>query len=177
MVASARVDAFPRVTFHGRLSQLRISPTTTNGVVTYQAVIDIANPQNRLRPGMTATITVITAQRSDVLRVPNAALRYQPGESGLPGRTAGLLAGSNSSGAPPPALDPVDDDANDRVTRGSVYIVHGTSGAARVIVSVGITDGRQTEIEGPGIAAGQQVILDETDAQTKPRGPGGPRMF
>jgi HlyD family secretion protein len=202
MAATARVDAFPREVFHGRLSQLRISPNTTNGVVTYQAVIDISNPQHRLRPGMTATITVITAQRADVLRVPNAALRYQPGvnnptgagphsTSGSAGRPIGPAfveapvgatrpggpPDSKLSGGPPSVLAPADDDGDDRGTWGSVYIAKSEGGAVRLSVSVGITDGTQTEIEGPGIAAGQQVVLDETATQARPRGPGGPRMF
>ncbi|MDP3216430.1 MAG: efflux RND transporter periplasmic adaptor subunit, partial [Deltaproteobacteria bacterium] len=78
MEASARVDAFPRDNFRGTVRELRITPTTTNGVVTYQAVIDVDNPQSRLRPGMTATVTAVAARHAAVLRVPNAALRYRP---------------------------------------------------------------------------------------------------
>ncbi len=78
LAASVAVDAFPRETFRGEVRSLRITPTTTNGVVTYQAVIEVANPQRRLRPGMTATVTVVTARHDATLRVPNAALRYRP---------------------------------------------------------------------------------------------------
>jgi HlyD family secretion protein len=87
MEATARVDAFPRDEFRGTVRELRITPTTTNGVVTYQAVIDVDNPQSRLRPGMTATVTAVTARHAGVLRVPNAALRYRP-SSGRRGRRA-----------------------------------------------------------------------------------------
>jgi HlyD family secretion protein len=78
MAAEARVDAFPANVYRGVVSQLRITPTTTNGVVTYATVIAVDNPARELRPGMTATLTVRTRHRSAVLAVPNAALRYRP---------------------------------------------------------------------------------------------------
>jgi HlyD family secretion protein len=78
MAAEARVDAFPANVYRGVVSQLRITPTTTNGVVTYATVIAVDNPARELRPGMTATITVSTRHRAAVLAVPNAALRYRP---------------------------------------------------------------------------------------------------
>ncbi len=78
MAAEARVDAFPANVYRGVVSQLRITPTTTNGVVTYATVIAVDNPALELRPGMTATITVSTRHRAAVLAVPNAALRFRP---------------------------------------------------------------------------------------------------
>ncbi|HWR53432.1 MAG TPA: efflux RND transporter periplasmic adaptor subunit [Bryobacteraceae bacterium] len=77
--ASFTVDAFPRDTFEGRIAQVRLNPTTVQNVVTYTAVIDVANPGLKLRPGMTANITAVVAETKNVLRIPNAALRYQPG--------------------------------------------------------------------------------------------------
>ncbi len=78
-VALARVDAFQGRTFRGRVSEVRYGAVTTAGVVTYPAVITVANPDMELRPGMTATVTVVSARHPNVLRVPNAALRYVPG--------------------------------------------------------------------------------------------------
>jgi len=72
------VDAFPNDTFTGRISQVRLSPQTSQNVVTYTAVIDVANPDLKLKPGMTANVTATVAEKKDVLQVPNAALRFKP---------------------------------------------------------------------------------------------------
>ena len=77
-VITFKVDAFPRDTFTGRVSQIRMNATTVQNVVTYNTVIDFANPDLKLFPGMTAYITIPVASTSDVVRVPNGALRYKP---------------------------------------------------------------------------------------------------
>jgi HlyD family secretion protein len=73
-----RVDAFPRDTFKGKVTQVRMNPTTVQNVVTYDTVIDFANPDLKLFPGMTAYITIPVATAENVIRVPNGALRYKP---------------------------------------------------------------------------------------------------
>ena len=73
-----KVDAFPRDTFTGRVSQIRMNATTVQNVVTYNTVIDFDNPELKLFPGMTAYITIPVASASNALRVPNGALRYKP---------------------------------------------------------------------------------------------------
>ena len=78
MQAIFTVDAYPNERFSGTVRQIRNSPQTVQNVVTYDAVIDVANPELKLRPGMTANVTFIYAEKSDVLRVPNAALRFRP---------------------------------------------------------------------------------------------------
>ena len=77
-VVTFKVDAFPRDTFTGRVSQIRMNATTVQNVVTYNTVIDFNNPELKLFPGMTAYITIPVASASNVLRVPNGALRYKP---------------------------------------------------------------------------------------------------
>ena len=72
------VDAFPDRTFNGKVIQIRNSPLTVQNVVTYDCVIEVANPDLKLKPGMTANVSIITAQRTNVLRVPNVALRFKP---------------------------------------------------------------------------------------------------
>lgn len=72
------VDAYPRDVFRGRISQIRLKPEKVQNVVTYTAVIDVDNPDLKLKPGMTANVTVLVAQRKNVLKVPNAALRFRP---------------------------------------------------------------------------------------------------
>ena len=75
------VDAFPDRKFAGKVIQIRNSPTTVQNVVTYDTVIEVSNPDLKLRPGMTANATIITAERDGVLKIPNAALRFRPPES------------------------------------------------------------------------------------------------
>ncbi len=149
MAAVARVDAFPRETFGGAVSQLRITPTSTSGVVTYATVIALANPELKLRPGMTATITIVTRRRPDALCVPNAALRYRPPSAARP------------SAEPSPGA-------------GTVYVLRGGR-AAPVAVAAGITNGVVTEVSGEGLRVGDEVILDDTDAAGA-RSAGGARM-
>jgi HlyD family secretion protein len=78
MKAQFAVDAFPGRTFEGKVRQVRNSPTTTQGVVTYDAVIDVDNSDHMLRPGMTANITFVLQQVADAIKIPNAALRFKP---------------------------------------------------------------------------------------------------
>jgi len=77
-VVTFKVDAFPRDTFTGRVSQIRMNATTVQNVVTYNTVSDFNNPELKLFPGMTAYITIPAASAANVLRVPNGALRYKP---------------------------------------------------------------------------------------------------
>jgi HlyD family secretion protein len=73
-----KVDAFPKDTFHGVVSQVRMNPTTVQSVVTYDTIIEFANPELKLFPGMTAYVTIPVATVQSVLKVPNTALRYKP---------------------------------------------------------------------------------------------------
>jgi HlyD family secretion protein len=73
-----RVDAYPTETFHGSVHQVRLNPLTVQNVVTYSTVIDVPNPELKLKPGMTANVNIEIARRDNVLRVPNAALRFRP---------------------------------------------------------------------------------------------------
>jgi len=73
-----RVDAFPAEEFTGNVTQVRLQPTTVQNVVTYQTVIDVPNPELKLKPGMTANVNIEIARRTNVIRVPNGALRFRP---------------------------------------------------------------------------------------------------
>src|SRR3954453_2978509 len=73
-----RVDAFPNEAFTGAVKQVRLQPTTVQNVVTYQTVIEVPNPQFKLKPGMTANVSIEIARKSNVLRVPAAATRFRP---------------------------------------------------------------------------------------------------
>jgi HlyD family secretion protein len=105
-----RVDSFPDRTFRGRVEQVRLQPTVAQNVVTYSAMISADNPGQILMPGMTATVTVVSQERDDVVRVPAAALRFRPEgyEAGAnrPGGRRGDQAEA-SPGAAPAAASPV----------------------------------------------------------------------
>jgi HlyD family secretion protein len=88
------VDAFPNRRFEGQVRQVRYAPITNQNVVNYITVVDVANPDLKLRPGMTANASIITDQRTNVLRIANAALRFRPPESALPKTATNSPAGS-----------------------------------------------------------------------------------
>ncbi len=90
------VDAFPTRTFHGTVIQIRNAPQTNQNVVTYDTVIGVDNSDLKLRPGMTANVSVITAQRTNVLKIPNGALRFHPPEA-ADARNEGGTGGSNNA--------------------------------------------------------------------------------
>jgi len=103
-MVSFKVDAFPKVTFSGRVSQVRLNATTVQNVVTYNTIIDFDNPELRLFPGMTAYITIPVATANSVLRVANGALRYKPDLSAEQIRALyqkyGLMRQAAGGGAP-----------------------------------------------------------------------------
>jgi HlyD family secretion protein len=76
------VDAFPGKDFDGKIQQMRLNPQTVQNVVTYNVVIDVSNPDQVLKPGMTANLTITIDERNNVLKVPNAALRFDSGARG-----------------------------------------------------------------------------------------------
>jgi HlyD family secretion protein len=167
MPAEASVDAFAGETFSGIVSQVRYNPNSVQGVVTYLAVVDVDNPDMKLRPGMTATVTVKTRSVKDVLRLPNAALRYKPTPPGKDGAKEGEAAKSESR--PEPLAR----------GKGRVYLIEdstpGKEKAEPKIVDVGITDGINTELKATDLPVGAKVVTDETDQDDAKKR--GPRIF
>jgi len=153
MEADCVVDAFPGEVFHGTVAQIRISPNNTSGVVTYPAVVEVANPEDKLRPGMTATITVHTHEAHGVARVPNAALRYRPSPP----------TGPEGKPIPQPPEAPL------AKGQGRVWVLTsdrpGAEKAEQRVVSIGITDGMFTVVDDPSISAGVKVVTDETETE------------
>src|SRR3989440_4184835 len=95
------VDAFPMRTFHGKVVQVRNAPITVQNVVTYDTVIGVSNPDLKLKPGMTANVSVIVAQKDNVFQIKNAALRYRPAEATpaeLGSRSPGPMGARGSGG-------------------------------------------------------------------------------
>jgi len=140
MAVTFRVDAYPDVTFEGRVAQVRLQGELVSNVVTFMTVIDVANRELKLKPGMTANVTVQVASSADALRVPNAALRIRPTSEQLAALGAGATPDSN--GGPPNA--------------GAVWRQVGET-LERVPVRTGITDGSFTEITGGALEADDRV--------------------
>jgi HlyD family secretion protein len=172
MPATFTVDAYPSEVFKGKVRQIRNSPTTVQNVVTYDAVIDVANPELKLKPGMTANVTFIYAEKEDVLKVANAALRFKPppgfyvpeggaaGGSGPGGQGGGRRDGAQGGQGRPEGARA---EAPDRRTLW--VLTNGKPSPQRV--RTGISDGTTTEIvEGP-VEAGTEVV---TDAPAPPSG-------
>lgn len=144
------VDAFPERVFHGTVRQIRLDPTIRQNVVTYDAVVDVANPKQDLLPGMTAYVTVVTAKRHDVLRVPDAALRFRP--AGAPARASAPERG-----------------------RATVYrLEHGRPAA--VPIRTGVFDTRYTEVLSENLKPGERVIVEDLVPQ-RPGHKGGRMRF
>jgi HlyD family secretion protein len=139
-VARFLVDAYPTKVFEGRIRQIRNAPQTIQNVVTYDAVIDVANPELELKPGMTANVTFIYAERTRALLVPNAALRFRP--------PAALVAN------PGPATT----EGDHRV----VWRLGGDGRAVATSIRVGVSDGALTEVVDGELGAGDRIVTDAT---------------
>src|SRR2546429_483254 len=98
------VDAFPMRTFHGKVVQVRNAPITVQNVVTYDTVIGVSNPDLKLKPGMTANVSIIIARKDNVLQLKNAALRYRPADAGPP--SSQNTASQGGSSPPSPMANP-----------------------------------------------------------------------
>jgi HlyD family secretion protein len=172
------VDAYPTRTFHGSVAQVRNSPITVNNVVTYDTVISVTNADYKLKPGMTANVSVIVAQREDALKISNVALRFRPPD----GATVLTNMVASSSGT-----NDVASGKGSRKGKGgrgvrTVYVLAGDESAPQlkpVPVKTGITDGIFTEIidgvkEGDKIVSGVVNNDSQSSASTSsPFGGGG----
>jgi HlyD family secretion protein len=154
--ANFRVDAYPDRSFSSKVSEVRSTPKTSNGVVTYQAVLAVDNTERLLRPGMTATAEITVTHVADALLVPNAALRFTPpaAQQAPGGRGFSLLPR-------PPGQQRRDRSLDDGQSR--VWRVSG-DGIEPVPVEIGPTDGRVTVLRGGDLAEGAAVIVDVMSA-------------
>jgi HlyD family secretion protein len=134
---SFTVDAYPDTIFVGKVSEVRNAPTTVSNVVTYDVIIKVDNPQLKLKPGMTANVSITVDTRHDVLRVPNAALRFKPA----------VAERSESK------------EEKQRIKGTKVWILE-TEKPRPVQVTIGISDGNYTEIISGQLEAGQEIITD-----------------
>jgi HlyD family secretion protein len=151
---SFTVDAYPDTIFTGKVAVVRNAPTTVSNVVTYDVVIQVANPELKLKPGMTANVSITIETRPDVLRIPNAALRFKPADvKVISEKTAGKQG-----------------------MKGTKIWIMENGKLKPVKVTVGLSDGNYTEIITGELKAGQEIITDslngkKTSSSSNPPGP------
>lgn len=184
--ATFSVEAYPDRTFTGTVSQVRQAPQTVQNVVTYDVVVSAANPGDVLKPGMTATVKIITAQRQEVLRVPDQALRYTPGgvATNSGGRGSPAASGTSGRGTSAPVgttgrSTPAAVDATGERSGGSAAVwVLRDGNPVRVPITVGLDDNVNAEIVNGSLQQGDRVIVSEqASGQSSARGRGStPRL-
>jgi len=166
------VDAFPMRTFHGKVVQVRNAPITVQNVVSYDTVIGVNNPDLKLKPGMTANVSITVAQKDNVSQIKNAALRYRPAEA---------MAGEMGSRSPGPT-GTRGVGRRERGTRERTVYVLSDGRPQPVQIKTGISDGVLTEVT-QGLKEGDRVVTAEltskSPAASTPanRFSGGPRRF
>ena len=193
MKATFTVDAFPGRQFGGVVRQVRNAPTTTQGVVTYDAVIDVDNSDKALRPGMTANVTFVLAQVADAIKIPNSALRFKPtreqlqavfaefggrggrgsGSGGSGGRRRGSGGSDSAAGSGGrPAMDGASGASGQGPRRDfgdkkPVYkLVNGRP--KMVLIKPGLTDGSSTQMLEGELEPGDQLVTEIIGAPTGP---------
>ncbi|WNG61022.1 efflux RND transporter periplasmic adaptor subunit [Archangium gephyra] len=172
MRATFTVDAWPGVSFEGAIRQIRNASQTVQNVVTYDAVIDVANPELKLKPGMTANVTFITAHRENVVTVPNAALRFRPPEPPAGAGAARQGPGVGGAGAPNGAGAPGGSRTFEKPAPGTKTVFVLSDGRPRPVrVKPGVTDGTYTEVEGE-LHEGDQVITATASGTQSTQGTG-----
>ena len=152
--ATFTVDAYPGRVFTGNVTQIRQAPINVQNVITYDAVIGVANLDLKLFPGMTANVKILVNQRPNVLKVPNAALRYHPASEAAPA----AASKGGRKGAPPER---------------AVWVLDATDKPQRVVVATGESDGTNTEITTGALKDGDRVIVAAL-AKSAPASGGSP---
>ena len=196
-VARFTVDAYPEEEFRGKIKEIRLNASVTQNVVSYPVIIEVANPEERLRPKMTANVTIDVAQVRAVLRIPNAALRFrpetpsttstaaptQPGgpaaggfPTGVGGGRRGGAGGGGFGGAAAGMPRRMQKKAQ------TVYVLGADSKLKPVEVKTGITDGHYTQVLSGDLHEGDKVIIgmQTSKVQSAPppgASPGGGRRF
>ncbi len=201
------VDAYPDMDFHGTVAQVRLSPTITQNVVNYTVIIDVANPDLKLMPGMTATVSIMVDERHDVLRVPVLATRFTPpGAERETMQPAGQKASTDTSARPAamgerqagrgergnwkrggqqgPAqgstINPLAQPAVQvKATHGRVWVLRNGK-PAPIAITKGIQNARYVEVMQGDLKPGDQIIVGALESQNGPQSaqnPFGPQRM
>jgi HlyD family secretion protein len=185
--ATFTVDAFPGKEFKGAIQQMRLNPTNVQNVVTYNVVFDVDNPEQKLKPGMTANLIITIDERNDVLKVPNSALRFRPQSTGN-GSNNGTAQGSGQRRAQQQQNGDANGAQNEsRVTPSTAPVLAGQTRIVWVLgndkkpqarrIVVGLSDGSSTEVVSGNLQEGDVIIIGENissdnKSQTSTQAPG-----
>ena len=145
------VDAYPETTFKGKVFQVRNAPISVQNVVTYDVVVKVSNPDLKLKPGMTANVSIITSTHGNVLKLPKAALRFSP------------AAADKTRAA--------------RQQKGPGVWVLENNAPKRIAVSTGISDGMHSELLSSDLKEGQEVIVESSGKANEKPAAAAPKMF
>ncbi|HXI24259.1 MAG TPA: efflux RND transporter periplasmic adaptor subunit [Pyrinomonadaceae bacterium] len=170
------VDAFPGKDFDGKIEQMRLNPQNVQNVVTYNVVIDVDNPEQKLKPGMTTNLTFTIDERNNVLKVANSALRFMPQDAGQRtgnggnGNWQGRRQQNGNGGSDQSARSGSGSDvqfarATDPVLAGqtrSVWVLGQDGQPQRRRIKIGLTDGASTEVVEGNLVEGEMVITGQT---------------
>ena len=171
------VDAYPKEPFVGKVIQVRNAPITVQNVVTYNVVVGIDNNDLRLKPGMTANVSIVVDRRDDVLKVPNAALRFKAA-LGRPERVtvpAGAAVERPQGGRPAPS-DTTTRPARDVKAKPTVWMPHGEGEPTPVELKTGVTDSNFTEVVDGPLKEGDEVIVGMEVSRDSQGAPGGSNL-
>jgi len=173
-----RVDAYPNETFRGMVSQVRLQPVVEQNVVSYVTVIDVPNPDLKLKPGMTAAVTIETGRADDAIKVPNAALRFRPTEDafaalGQKAPEPRQRSQGQSARGPQAATDGQRRyGAEGSSQRGTVWVLAQNT-LKRVPVQVGLSDGTQTSVTSGDLTPGTRVVTGVSTPSAAAAAPAG----
>ena len=178
MPATFTVDAYPYRAFSGKVRQVRNAPQTIQNVVTYDAVVDVANADLALKPGMTATVTFTYAQKQAAVRVPNAALRFRP-PPGMPrpDELVNTVAGNAGQNRGPKVSQTAPHATPDQPDGSRVVWVFRDGRPTPLRIKTGITDGTRTELVDGRLEIGELLITDAAGPVSGSSAPHGPRLF
>src|SRR3954467_10515380 len=154
------VDAFPTRTFQGKVTQVRNAPITVQNVVTYDTVIGVSNPDQKLKPGMTANVSIVAAHRDETLKIPNSALRFR-----MPDQAATAAPRRDPSAGPrqPGGGNKSGGNRAERRTERTVFVLaSGASKPTAATIKTGISDGITTEVV-EGLKEGDRVVTGMTE--------------
>lgn len=162
------VDAFPDRVFHGRVGKVRLNATMTQNVVTYTVEVNTDNADGKLLPYLTANARFEAGRRQNVLQVPNAALRWVPLSSQI---APGFHRGTDA-----PASPPQGGGGGTRQARGTLWVLQGDL-VRPIPVTVGLTDGTLTEVNGNDLTEGLRVVVGEVTGEVASGPSGGTSPF
>jgi len=184
------VDAFPGKDFDGKIEEMRLNPVNVQNVVTYNVVIDVNNPEQTLKPGMTANLTITIDERNNVLKVPNSALRFTPQDANgqQTGGGQGQGQGQGRRRQQQGDASAQGDGSQNRFAPASAPVLPGQVRVVWVLgqngkperrrITVGLSDGASTEVvesdlkEGDMVITGQQISGSSASTNNQSRPPG-----